>query len=141
MTQAAEEVLNQFPNLIELIGRLGLIQGSKLWTGPTIGSDDTPDLSAIGSDDLSDGGGVEVIGQDDVETVSDSRLKTDIAQVGKTVYGLPLYNFKYIGKPEVYEGVMAQDVLKVMPSAVLRGADGYYRVKYKDLGIQMRRVA
>jgi len=140
MTQANVEVSNQLPNLIELVGRHGLIQGSKLW-GPTIGSDDAPDLPAIGSDDLSDSVDVEVIGQDDVVDVSDSRLKTDIAQVGKTVYGLPLYNFKYIGKPEVYEGILAQDVLKVMPSAVVHGADGYYRVRYKDLGIQMRRVA
>ncbi|HUQ38307.1 MAG TPA: tail fiber domain-containing protein [Aestuariivirga sp.] len=104
----------------------------------TIGQDEAPDTPAVELATISICN-VENVLQD--ETVSDSRLKTGIAQVGTTVYGLPLYNFRYIGKPEVYEGVMAQDVLKVMPSAVLRGADGYYRVKYKDLGVQMRRVA
>ena len=35
---------------------------------------------------------------------------------------------------------MAQDVLKVMPMAVSVGDDGYYRVNYKMLGIEMRRL-
>jgi len=61
--------------------------------------------------------------------------------IGTTVFGLPLYQFKYIGAPETYEGVMAQDVLRVMPSAVSRGADGYYRVNYGALGTSMRRVS
>jgi hypothetical protein len=38
-----------------------------------------------------------------------------------------------------YEGVMAQDVLKVMPEAVSIGPDGYYRVNYKMLGVPLRR--
>ena len=74
------------------------------------------------------------------EDNSDVRLKTDIERVGTTVFGLPLYHFKYIDKPETYEGVMAQDVLDVMPQAVELGADGYYRVSYRALGIAMRRV-
>jgi hypothetical protein len=32
---------------------------------------------------------------------------------------------------------MAQDVLEVAPSAVSRGADGYLRVDYGKLGIQL----
>jgi hypothetical protein len=38
---------------------------------------------------------------------------------------------------ERFEGVMAQDVLEVMPDAVVVGPDGYYRVKYGQLGIRM----
>jgi hypothetical protein len=57
------------------------------------------------------------------------------------VFGLPLYRFKYLGKPETYEGVMAQEVLQLMPSAVSVGADGYYRVNYRVLGARMRRVS
>ena len=44
------------------------------------------------------------------------------------------------GKDDQYEGVMAQDVLKVMPTAVSVGEDGYYRVDYAMLGIEMRHL-
>ena len=71
---------------------------------------------------------------------SDIRLKTDIHQVGTTAHNLPLYTFRYIGKDGQYEGVMAQDVLRVMPIAVSVGEDGYYRVNYDMLGIEMRRL-
>jgi hypothetical protein len=71
---------------------------------------------------------------------SDIRLKTDIRQVGTTAHNLPLYTFRYLGEDDRYEGVMAQDVLKVMPSAVSVGENGYYRVHYDMLGIKMRRL-
>jgi hypothetical protein len=35
---------------------------------------------------------------------------------------------------------MAQDVLNVMPEAVSVGADGFYRVNYRKLGIAMTRA-
>lgn len=71
---------------------------------------------------------------------SDIRLKTDFHRAGTTVLGLPLYRFQYRNRPGVYLGVMAQDVLKVEPSAVSIGADGYYMVDYGKLGIAMERV-
>jgi hypothetical protein len=71
---------------------------------------------------------------------SDIRLKTDIQQVGTSAHKLPLYTFRYIGKDDTYEGVMAQDVLRVLPSAVSVGEDGYYRVNYDMLGIELRRL-
>ena len=73
-------------------------------------------------------------------SVSDIRLKEQIHLVGTTVFGLPLYDFSYIGHAGTYEGVMAQDVLKVMPEAVYKAADGYYRVKYNLLGITMKKL-
>jgi Chaperone of endosialidase len=72
--------------------------------------------------------------------VSDLRLKTDVTRIGTGAHGLPLYTFRYIGEPDLYEGVMAQDVLGVMPSAVSVAEDGYYRVDYEQLGIPFRRV-
>ena len=60
--------------------------------------------------------------------------------MGTTAHDLPLFTFRYIGKDGQYEGVMAQDVLKVMPAAVSVHEDGYYRVNYKMLGIEMRRL-
>ena len=71
---------------------------------------------------------------------SDIRLKTDIHRIGTTVLGLPLYTFQYRNQPGVYVGVMAQDVLKVEPSAVSVGANGYYMVDYGKLGIAMERI-
>jgi hypothetical protein len=75
------------------------------------------------------------------EISSDVRLKTDIEQVGTTVYGLPLYHFRYKTGTARFVGVMAQDVLEVMPDAVVVGGDGYFRVKYDQLGIRMTRAS
>ena len=77
----------------------------------------------------------------DDNTKSDLRLKHDVRCIGTTVFGLPLYHFKYIGRPETYEGVMAHEVLQVMPDAVSLGADGYHRVNYGALGTSMRRIS
>ena len=71
---------------------------------------------------------------------SDLRLKTDVRRIGTAAHGLPLYTFRYIGQDGLYEGVMAQDVLEVMPAAVSLGEDGHYRVDYALLGIPFRRL-
>ena len=71
---------------------------------------------------------------------SDLRLKTDVRRIGTAAHGLPLYSFRYIGETGLYEGVMAQDVLGVMPEAVSVAEDGYYRVDYEMLGIPFRRL-
>ena len=76
----------------------------------------------------------------DSTQASDIRLKEDIVHVGTTAHGLPLYHFRYIGQPAIYEGVMAQDVLGVMPEAVETAEDGTMRVKYGMLGVEFRRV-
>lgn len=71
---------------------------------------------------------------------SDMRLKEEILRIGTTAHDLPLYSFRYRGKEGTYEGVMAQDVLQVRPDAVSVGPDGYYRVDYAKLGIELRRL-
>ena len=76
-----------------------------------------------------------------VSASSDRRLKANIARIGSTVFGLPLYRFAYLGGNEMFTGVMAQDVLSVMPQAVSRDAAGFYRVNYGMLGIEMKRAA
>ena len=76
----------------------------------------------------------------DETSPSDSRLKTDIEQVGTTVYGLPLFNFRYKDGSDRFQGVMAQDVLQVMPDAVSVGSNGFYQVNYGRLGISMTRA-
>jgi hypothetical protein len=76
----------------------------------------------------------------DDEVISDLRLKEDVSRIGTTVFGLPLYTFRYLDREGVYEGVMAQDVLGVWPDAVSVGPEGFYRVNYGKLGIAMRRL-
>lgn len=51
--------------------------------------------------------------------LSDKRAKTDIKEVGKLNNGLPVYTFRYKGKDHIHMNVMAQDVEKVMPHAVM----------------------
>jgi len=64
---------------------------------------------------------------------SDRRLKTAIRRIGKTrIMGLPLYAFRYVWGGPVRVGVMAQDVLRVMPEAALK-VKGRYVVNYGAL--------
>ena len=64
--------------------------------------------------------------------LSDRRAKTDITEIGKSYDGLPLYRFRYIGDPELRVGVMAQDVEKVRPDAVME-IEGLKHVNYEAL--------
>lgn len=67
-------------------------------------------------------------------TVSDIRLKRDIARVGRLANGLNLYRYRYLWSDAVHVGVMAQEVQVLLPEAVVRGADGFLRVDYARLG-------
>ena len=73
---------------------------------------------------------------------SDRRLKENIELVGRDERtGLPLYEFEYKGGDgRVFLGVMADDVEKVYPEAVLEMSNGYMAVDYKLLGIEMVEV-
>lgn len=63
---------------------------------------------------------------------SDINLKTDIKKIGKYKNGLNKYSFTYIwGQPS--EGVLAQEVLKVIPEAVTV-ENGFYKVNYDLIG-------
>lgn len=67
---------------------------------------------------------------------SDRRLKVNIEHIGQTVMGLNLYEFEYLWSPTRHKGVMADEVLEVMPEAVLLGDDGYMVVDYDVLGVE-----
>ena len=63
-------------------------------------------------------------------------LKTAITKLGFSPSGLPIYRFAYKTDPtKFYKGVMAQDLLEVKPEAVVKGADGYYKVNYGLLDV------
>ena len=66
---------------------------------------------------------------------SDLRLKTDVHRVGSLSNGLSFYRFRYLNSPGIWVGVMAQEVLAVMPEAVCRAPNGYLMVDYGLLGV------
>jgi hypothetical protein len=84
-----------------------------------------------------------VSGNDDdpLPQPSDIRLKEDIQRVGTNHLGLGVYRYRYKGLDGVYEGVMAQEVEVMHPSAIRALPYGYKAVNYAKLGLEMRRVA
>ena len=161
MHELALNTLKRFRNLLDEIaaesGELGLAGASNRMAvdnadlGPSVGDDQAPsprNVTLLGPSVGDDLGApavrdVTLLGPSvgDDTGASDLRLKQDVRRIGSTVFGLPLYHFQYRGRSETYEGVMAQDVLQVMPGAVSLAADGYYRVDYRALGTSMRRVS
>ena len=69
---------------------------------------------------------------------SDRRLKRDIFRLGCLDSGICLYRFRYLWDDTFYVGVMAQEVERIAPDAVVHGPDGYLRVRYDLLGLQFR---
>lgn len=61
---------------------------------------------------------------------SDRRVKENIVHVGTSNNGQPLYLFNYIGDATPHVGLMAQEVEKFRPEAVITGEDGIKRVNY-----------
>ena len=71
---------------------------------------------------------------------SDIRLKENVMKVGDVQPGVGWYTWtwndtaKAMGVDAPTEGVMAQELIKVDPSAVHKAEDGYYRVDYSKVG-------
>ncbi|WP_375634553.1 MULTISPECIES: tail fiber domain-containing protein [unclassified Bartonella] len=70
----------------------------------------------------------------------DVRAKENIIPVGQKK-GYPLYTFNYKGNPQRYQGVMAQDVLRVNPEAVYVNAKTkLLHVDYDKIGLKMEKM-
>ena len=69
---------------------------------------------------------------------SDIRLKHDIVLLGYMRNGIGIYRFEYNNDRTAYVGVLAQQVQNIAPSAVMRGRDGYLRVRYSDVGVRFQ---
>ena len=72
--------------------------------------------------------------------MSDSRLKKNIKKIDDVEPGIGWYTWDWNDKAEEIgvtnlptEGVIAQEVKEVDPSAVMLGEDGYYRVNYSKI--------
>lgn len=61
---------------------------------------------------------------------SDLRLKRNIKKIGATNSGLGIYSFKYLDSPKTHIGVIAQEVEKVIPEAVVVHPSGYKMVDH-----------
>jgi len=74
--------------------------------------------------------------------VSDVRLKMNIAPIAVPPNGLRLYSYQLRRDPTTtYVGLLAQDLLESENSdflqAVITRPDGYYAVKYDELGLKV----
>lgn len=81
-------------------------------------------------------GGLAGLGQAAI-FASDRRLKRDIERIGTRPDGLGVYAYRYLWSPLRHIGVMAQEVLRVKPGAVVRmeggPLSGYLAVNYGAL--------
>ena len=70
---------------------------------------------------------------------SDVRLKENIVKIDDLKPGVGWYTWdwndtaKAMGVDDLTEGVLAQELKEVDPSAVIMGNDGYYRVDYSKV--------
>ena len=72
---------------------------------------------------------------------SDRRLKRAVRRIGTSPSGLPIYSFQYVWGGPRFEGVMAQDLVRLRPDAIIRDASGYLKVDYARIDVQMRTAA
>ena len=81
-------------------------------------------------------GGLFGLGAAGVYKYSDRRLKKNIKKVGKTDDGQNIYSYKYKGSDEPQMGLMAQEVAKKRPDAVMKTPSGALAVNYdRALGL------
>lgn len=71
---------------------------------------------------------------------SDRHLKEDIAPVGTLFDGTPVYGYRYKGAPAYHIGLLAQDVEKSNPAAVVE-INGYKAVDYRAATEASRRIS
>lgn len=70
--------------------------------------------------------------------LSDIRLKKDIKFIRRDG-DYNIYQFSYLGQPEIYEGVMAHEVQKIKPEAVHEDG-GYLKVDYSMIDPEFKEV-
>jgi len=75
-------------------------------------------------------GGLASLGGSAMMRYSDRRLKKNLKRIGTHPLGLSVFTFQYLWSDDTETGVMAQDVLKVKPEAVVVTSSGYYAVDY-----------
>ena len=109
--------------------QIGLLQGGM---GTPLISQTTTGQQKTGTGDIL-GTAAQLAG---MYFMSDERLKENIKPIGTSENGHKLYNWdwndkaKELGVNDPTTGVIAQEVMKYMPEAVSKHANGYYMVNY-----------
>lgn len=71
---------------------------------------------------------------------SDIRLKESVELIGVSPNGLNIYRFSYIGSPEIYEGVIAQELLETEFAGAVFMENSYYKVDYSQIDVEFKNV-
>ena len=73
---------------------------------------------------------------------SDIQLKENITYINQSPNGHSIYEWNYKGEPKStrYQGVMAQELLKTAPHAVVEMDNGYLGVKYDEIDVDFKSV-
>jgi hypothetical protein len=71
---------------------------------------------------------------------SDKTLKENIVKVGQSPSGFNIYEWNYLWSPDRFRGVIAQEVQKIKPKAVLSNIFGHLMVDYSKLDVNMERI-
>ena len=71
---------------------------------------------------------------------SDSRLKKNIKKIGQSIDGYNIYKFEYLDDDKEWIGVLAEEVFKKKPSAVVRMDHGFLGVDYHQIDVAFREV-
>lgn len=124
VAQEENTAANNYPLLLQqlLNGTLSTVQGNTTTTGTgTSTSSSFSPLKMIGQ-------GAQVAAM-----FSDLRLKTDVETTHHDSKGRRWVNFKYVGDDTVHHGVIAQEVRKTDPHAVIEHESGYLMVDYGAL--------
>ena len=69
---------------------------------------------------------------------SDRRTKKDIKLIGLSPSGINIYNFKYKGSENIYQGVMADEVKK---DAVVKHENGLNMVDYSKIDVEFKLIS
>ena len=72
--------------------------------------------------------------------LSDKTLKENIVKVGQSPSGFNVYEWNYLWSPERFRGVIAQEVQKIKPKAVLSNIFGHLLVDYSKLDVNMEKI-
>lgn len=119
--------------------QLGLYEGAVTGTGSPGSSSTTsaPYYSNTAANVASGVGAAGSLAMMAFMIFSDRRIKTDIKKIGESDSGFPLYTFRYKGESPMarHIGLMAQDVEKDLPEAVLHTPGG---IKVVDYGMALK---
>ena len=71
---------------------------------------------------------------------SDERLKENIIKLGYSHNGIPVYKFNYKNDNRLYVGTIAQDLISAGREDAVTEENGYYKVNYNLIDINMKQL-